>query len=228
MKRWFIVEMLQNGATRGRLAGTLALSCVAQGWRKWEGERPRAPVSRIGTVAMLVLLGCGVAFAGTTNVPAQTGFAQFQAIAERNVFNPNRVPVRRGSGRVENARPSSADLITLVGTMSYTKGTFAFFSGSTADYQKALERDGKIAGFTVAAIQPDAVTLTTSNRTVELPVGGQLQRDAEIGWMLVPVATQAVVQAEAQESSSPAGDSSGGAPGDILKKLMQKRKQELQ
>ena len=114
--------------------------------------------------------------------------------------------------------------------MSYEKGTFAFFAGSAAEYQKVLARDGEIAGFKLAAIQPKAVLLTVSNNTIELPVGAQLRRDEDAGWQLVPEAgTQPVERTETQAVPPPqAAEDAGGDPGDVLQKLMQKREQELQ
>ena len=178
----------------------------------------------------LVLAGlaaCGAASAGQTNATSRAEYAYFRVIPERNLFNPNRYPLRRGAVRIDTGgRPAPADAFTLVGTMSYAKGTFAFFAGAAAEYQQVLERGGEIAGFRVVAIQPNAVLLITSNSTLEVRVGAQLQRDAETGWVLVPDAgAPAAVPAEAPAVPPPAD---GGAPSDVLKRLMQQREQELQ
>jgi len=174
------------------------------------------------------ILAYGPAIAAPTNLPVRADYACFSVVPDRNIFNPNRYPHHTKSGRTETAHATPVDAITLVGTMSSVKGTFAFFAGSTADYQKVLTRDGEIAGFKLTAIQPNAVLLTASNTTVELPVGAQLHRDTEAGWQLAQEAgTQPVERAEAPAVPPPAAEA-GGDPGDVLKKLMQKREQELQ
>lgn len=179
-------------------------------------------------VAACGMFACGPASAAPTNLPVRADYACFSVVPDRNIFNPNRYPHHTKAGRTETVHAATTDTFTLVGTMSYPKGTFAFFDGSTADYQKVLERGGEIAGFKVSGIQPSTVLLTASNSTIELPVGAQLHRDADAGWQLVPAAgTQPVERAEAPVLPPPAADA-GGDPGDVLKKLMQKREQELQ
>jgi len=124
------------------------------------------------------------------------------------------------------------DAFQLVGTMSYEKGTFAFFDGSNADYQKALERDGLIAGFTLTAIGPNAVVLAINNKSVELKVGDQMRRDEETGWQLIqdaeaPSGSPLVDKTDAPAEPPPAGDG-GSDQSDVIKKLMQRREEELQ
>ena len=110
--------------------------------------------------------------------------------------------------------------------MTYEKGTFAFFSGASTNYQKVLQRDGEIAGFKIASITPDAVTLATSNSTVIVRVGSQMQCDRVAGWTQAQYATTQMVDQATAPVVPPATDSAGSSS-DILKKLMQKREQEL-
>ncbi len=42
--------------------------------------------------------------------------------------------------------------------MSYAKGNFAFFDGTSPDFRKVLELEGSIADFKVIAITPKSVT----------------------------------------------------------------------
>ena len=177
--------------------------------------------------ATLGLAACGAALAGQTNTLSKADYAFFKLIPDRNIFNPNRHPHRPGTQRTEPASTAPADTLTLVGTMSYEKGTFAFFDGSHTDCQKVLERNGEIAGFTLAAIQPNTVLLAAGTNSIELKVGAHLRRDAEAGWQLVQdTGMPPVERADAPTPSSPAGDASGDQ-NDVLKKLMQQREQEL-
>src|SRR5262249_468863 len=59
----------------------------------------------------------------------------FRIVTERNIFDPNRGPaIRPRSGPTR-----STDYFALVGTMSYEKGLFAFFDGTSSEYRKALK-----------------------------------------------------------------------------------------
>ena len=51
--------------------------------------------------------------------------------------------------------------MTLVGTMTYEKGTFAFFDGSSSEYRKALKRAGIIAGYKLTSIAANSVELAS-------------------------------------------------------------------
>ena len=51
--------------------------------------------------------------------------------------------------------------------MSYRKGMFAFFNGTSDDYRKALQQGGTIAGYTVAKIDIDGVQLKVSGNTID-------------------------------------------------------------
>jgi hypothetical protein len=148
-----------------------------------------------------------VVAAGTCAAPAQetnrvkTGdFSAFQIISDRNIFNPNRRP------RIVNQRqpPKVVDSFSLAGTMSYAKGDFAVFNGSSSDYRRVLQTGGRIASYTVTRIGQDAVTLTADTNRVELQVGMQLRRNADGVWS---VAEQADAPETAYASNSSGRDS---------------------
>src|SRR5690348_9065903 len=60
--------------------------------------------------------------AGTNSNSSPLDFSAFRLVVDRNIFDPNRAP-RRGP----TAPVRTVDAFTLVGTMSYEKGIFAFF-----------------------------------------------------------------------------------------------------
>ena len=123
------------------------------------------------------LLVAASAAAQSTN---GTGFAQFQMIGQRNIFDPDRVPNRPYA----RSAPKVVDSFSFVGTMSYAKGTFAFFDGTSADFRKVLERDGEILGFKVVAISPKAVTLRSGTNETVLKLGTQMHRDDNGQWVV--------------------------------------------
>jgi len=161
----------------------------------------------------------------------------FSILWERNIFNPSRRPFRRGAPRIERefSRPSS-ESFALIGTMSYDKGDFAFFGGSSSEFRKVLKPDDTIAGYKVAEIAPNYVKLSgTNGQTLELPIGMEMRkRDEE--WRLAerPGPTENPASPDATSISNAPGASaeqteptSNSPENDVLKRLLQKREQEL-
>ena len=155
-----------------------------------------------------------------TNAPAALDFSAFRLITERNIFDPNRSP-----RAVVSARPKTVDAFSLVGTMSYAKGDFAFFDGTSSDYRKVLKVAGTIAGYTVQAISPDSVKLVRENQQLDLAVGTQLRRQDDGTW--VKAAAAGAYAASSSSANPSSSDSSGsGGESDIIKRLMMRRQQE--
>ena len=105
--------------------------------------------------------------AQTTNAPAQLSFDAFRMISDRNIFNPNRVG--RGAPRTTRRDTTPAahvEFFSLVGIMSYEKGLFAFFEGTSADFKKVLQADAVIGQYKVASVVPDAVRLTSGTNAM--------------------------------------------------------------
>jgi hypothetical protein len=175
--------------------------------------------------------------AQSNNVPGPTAYSAFSRfITERNIFDPSRyqhsVPA--------NYRPRvsrSAPTFTLVGTMSYEKGMFAFFDGNNPDLQKVLYQSdsNSIAGYLVAEINPTGVKLQSADKkqTVQMKIG-EMMRQEGTEWRpagrgeLAALTTESAGSAvESPGSSAGAAPASATAPNDVLKKLMQLREQEL-
>jgi hypothetical protein len=197
------------------------------------------------SILLLTLLAVSAAPGQSTNVvadapPDYSTFSQF--IATRNIFNPDRVPIHESTGRRRRrSTPAGTPFIALVGTMNYQKGMFAFFNGNPADNQKVLQNDGKIAGYTVKEITPAGVVLTSAGtNVVRLSIGAQLRQDGT-NWELVAAgdtqtsATETTTSSAGNAASStddagstpPAAIGSSSEPNDVLKRLMEKRAQEM-
>ena len=152
----------------------------------------------------------------------------FRLIWERNIFNPNRSPGRdnsriASSPRDSGSRPGRTESFALVGTMSYEKGSFAFFESSSYQYQKVLETSNTIAGYTIAAITPTHVKLESTNgQAIELPVGMQMKKEDEGEWSV----SERPPSAAGYGRSSVSTSGSGAEASEVLKRLMQKRAQE--
>lgn len=170
--------------------------------------------------------------AGTNGGLASLDYSAFKIIVDRNIFDPNRYPHRAGEPRVRSA-PKTVDSLSLVGTMSYEKGWFAFFDGSSSEYKKVLKLTDTIAGYKVAEIEPDAVKLVVGTNRLELKVGVQMRREDEGAWLVTGqsgsyLASPTTTSTNAVAATASAGPdaASSAAESDIIKRLMQKRQQE--
>jgi|GEM_PF-5588761 len=179
-----------------------------------------------------------VAAASTNAVSSGYDIKSFEAISQKSIFNPNR-SARRSDSRSEPVKPKRVDSFSLVGTVSYDKGIFAVFDGSSYEYRKNLKVSDKIAGYSIDEIGQDyAILGAASNKTLRLPVGGQLRRTEGEKWIYRPPAEAApeVAASDSTSSSSVTNstDSSSSGSGDkptvptavesdIMKRLMAKR-----
>ncbi len=188
--------------------------------------------------------------AAQTNAPGKLDYALFNIVTERNIFNSHRSAKYKPA--TEPGPQAKIDSFALVGTMSYNKGPFAFFEGTSSDYRKALKLEDAIAGFRVAEIAPAFVKLASPSNELELQVGMELRRENKGPWRLsatseLPLAGATSATGVGQNrgsSSSPDGgpprvDSESGAAGtnsgtaaisggstDILEILRRRREQE--
>lgn len=171
--------------------------------------------------------------------------AAFAIISERNIFNANRVgAVRISSG--SSRRPPRVESFTLVGTMAYEKGVFAFFEGSSSEFTKVIQAEGVIAGHKLADILASSVKLEADGKLIDLPIGSQMRREDAGTWRVAEVAAGSTGGESSSSSSRRNGDSAsrrsatpepaGKAPAtaapssaeqsEILKRLMERRERE--
>jgi hypothetical protein len=202
--------------------------------------------SKIYLALAAVLAGGVGVFAQSNGVPDGTDYAKFsQFVTDRNIFDPARVPRFTSSGtrrttyrrttRVNNLAPA----LTLVGTMSYEKGMFAFFNGNNSDLKKALQVGDKIAGYTVVDISANVVKLETADKKkqFEMKVGDAMRQEngrwvfagaddlpAETG----PAATTETMGSPGRQNATPATPASANQPNEVLKRLMELREKENQ
>lgn len=173
----------------------------------------------------------------TTNEPAAsvtTGsrveFSAFRGVGDRNIFNPNRSARSPRGG--ETRRPARVDTVSLVGTLSYHQGDFAFFDGSSPAFRKAARTNETVADFRVATIGTDEVTLEVNGKPVTVRVGARFRREEDGPWEVASTGASTAATAASTEAAG-AGSSNGndsapsGAASDILARLRQKREQEL-
>jgi hypothetical protein len=140
---------------------------------------------------LLVLLAAQnfPAVAQNTNALAPADYPKF--IAQRNIFDPDRYPYVPGSPPrprpVVNSPPRQTDSFSLVGIIGYGEGrqagVYAFFDGSSLQYRKSAQVNDGIAGFKVADIAANSVTLASGTNTLVLGIGEQLHDDGSGRWV---------------------------------------------
>lgn len=156
-------------------------------------RRPARFPRVLAHLLVLVCAGTGLvptAPAQETNAPAasspppvsRSDFATYRVIAERNIFNAGRSGRTGLAAARDTRRPPRVDTVALVGTMSYEKGTFAFFEGSSSEYRKVLKLGGSIAGYTLREITAAGVQLQQGEKNLQLKVNHQLRREDEGEW----------------------------------------------
>lgn len=187
--------------------------------------------------------------AAATNGPASTDYAYFQPVNDRNIFNPARVPNRPDRPRpTETRRTPKVESLSLVGTLRYEKGIFAFFDGTSSEFRKALKEGDAVGGHRILSVTDSTVRLVVQDRAVDLKVGNQLRREDEGEWTLASGVTLGASSASggsgstssssssgntasasansSNASSSSSSGSSGGGAEEILRRLRERRAQE--
>ncbi len=203
--------------------------------------------TKSATLALLAVALASNAAASTepTNTRAKLDYSTFKLIAQRNIFNAHR-SIKPPTARGESRPPPRIDTFTLVGTLRYEKGVFAFFEGSSPEYRKVVKVAGSIAGCQVTDIEPASVKLAAGTGDIQLSVGRQLRREEGGVWRLAEVNESATITPAAAVSrptsppdtarattAGPAAatavsnpDSQPDLTDPVLVRLMEKRKQE--
>lgn len=157
--------------------------------------------------------------------PNPRDYGTFKLITDRNIFSPSRSGRSTRPGPATPKKVPKVETVSLVGIMGYDKSMFAFFDGSSAEFKKVLKPAEVIAGHQIMAINADQVTLVAGGREVALRPGMQLRREDEGNWL--PVSPEAMVTRSSGVAKAEPEASGSDAEAEILKKLMQKREQEM-
>ena len=214
-------------------------------------------MSRINTIAILALLaalplGAPRATAADGDTPDDatpaTDYASFSILMERNIFDPDRSPAQPWRAETETQelpRPVPEDTIDLLGTMITPDWSVAIFQGSNSEFNRKCRIGETVAGLRIDRIGTDSVALAGDGDTsLTLPVGYRMQRHGDTPWAIgsaspapmssmstgapPPTANIAPAQTGASPATpAPASGGSGGGADEILKRMMERRQQEI-
>ncbi len=166
--------------------------------------------------------------AATATVAPAGSFESFSLIAERNIFNPNRIGRTRAN---PDAPAPRTDQIALVGTVERGASLVAVFDGSESAWRRSLAVGESIGDFKVVRITSAGADLERDGKPVSLLVSHSLRRPEGGDWTV----------AKPPADVPPAGGLIGPRPGDtsaappeipsnaseVLKRLMKQREQQL-
>jgi hypothetical protein len=166
-------------------------------------------------------------------------FDSYSFILDNNIFDSNRQDRARLEAERRKNQQSSIPVnrFALVGTMHNEGEAFAFFTGTDRDFRSVLKVDQEIAGYTVQEINKKVVKLAKDGETFEFGIGMEMTRTGDDPWELIE-------NSRSDWSASVGGDRSrrdstststtqeapaplSGAKSDILKKMMERRRQQL-
>ncbi len=171
-------------------------------------------------------------------------FDSFKLIHTRNVFDPDRRPVRPAGPSTTSAGRS--DYLALTGTLLDATKSYAFFSGSRMEFNKVLSVGDKIANAKVTQITPVNIVVERDGRSTTVAVGQTVPLDAKSVPGAAPVpdvtatstndtaapgnaapANAAPANAAPGAPAAPGGKPPTGSKEDLIRKMMERRQQDL-
>ncbi|MCX7000771.1 MAG: hypothetical protein NT106_10840 [Candidatus Sumerlaeota bacterium] len=187
-------------------------------------------------IIFITLLVAVLSLPVATEAADKSDFKDFKIVANRNIFDSERTPSQEGSPRPQAVPKDPPEEFRLVGVMISGKDSTAFFDGSRSDYKGQWKRGDIIAGFKIRIIRTSGLLLEKDSRRMVMTVASVMKKNDQNRWELSKSATH--VSKPPEPASSSPQDVKGGAKGevkgseagggDILKKLMERRKKEVE
>ena len=205
-------------------------------------KRPlMALIALAGGFAVLLVNAAESEATPATEAPTRQGidFESYSFILDNNIFDSNRQDRARLEAERRRNQQSSIPInrFALVGTMHNEGDAFAFFTGTDRDFRSVLKIDQEIAGYTVKEINKEIVKLEKDGETIEFGIGMEMTRKGDDPWELIKssqsdwrasVGNDRSRRDSGSTSSNQASPSPlTGAKSDILKKMMERRRQQL-
>ena len=172
----------------------------------------------------------------TSNDGRQT-YESFRLVHTRNVFDPDRRPVRPANVSGPTAA-TRTDYVALTGIALDGEKSLAFFSGSRAEFNMVIPAGSKVAGATVAKINPMDIEVDRKGRHLVIAVGQTVPLDDKSAPAAAPAdqpAAAPAILAVAGNSPSTAVPNAGSAPGaspstanldEIRRRMMERHNQD--
>ena len=162
------------------------------------------------------------------------GYEAFKIVRTRNIFDPNRKPVRvEPPPRASTPPRPRSSTFTLTGTMVREGRSLAFFGGSRSEFSKVISVGDSVANYKIAAIEPGQVELEREGKKVTLAIGKPFTIESAPGAAAEPDEPEAPAEGTKTEGTegtkppdAPAPPTGGDAKSEIIRKMMEKRAKE--
>jgi hypothetical protein len=187
-------------------------------------------------IIFITLLVAVLSLPVATEAADKSDFKDFKIVANRNIFDSERTPSQEGDPRPRAVPKDPPEEFRLVGVMISGKNSTAFFDGSRSDYKGQWKRGDIIAGFKIRIIRTSGLLLEKDSRRMVMTVASVMKKNDQNGWELSKSATH--VSKSPEPASSSPQDAKGGVKvevkgseasgSDILKKLIERRRQEVE
>ena len=178
-------------------------------------------------------------------------YDSFRLVHTRNVFDPDRRPVRPATNTPNLSPTTRADYAALTGTMLSADKSYAFFSGSRPEFNKVLVVREKIANATIAGITALNIEIERDGKRTTVAVGQTVPFDNQTAPGVPPVEAPETAPSTTTAASTPATSPGATTPAaarpltgatttastapkgppanldEIRRRMMEKRQQEL-
>ncbi|MGC9326472.1 MAG: hypothetical protein ACP5I1_02450 [Candidatus Hinthialibacter sp.] len=192
----------------------------------------------ISMLMSAVCLICSIIASGEdqpSEDPPASEFEKYSILMERNIFNPNRQGP--SAPKIVQVVAPKIDQFFLVGTMIDETNAYAFFEGAESAFNSVCQIGSVIAGHKIEEIRSDGVTLIANEQPIQIAVGKGMMRKDQGAWEIISETPRARQRAPSSSSDQEAQivssdkasppETQSNTTNDILKKLMEKRRQEL-
>jgi len=165
------------------------------------------------------------------------GYEAYKLVRTRNIFDPNRKPVREAPPRSNTPPRPRSSTFTLTGTMVREGRSLAFFSGSRSEFSKVISVGDSVANYKIIAIQPAQVELEHDGKKLMLAIGKPFQIERAPGAPGDPEPTDDPPPPDSTNTTdsaappstqaTPAVPAGTDAKSEIIRRMMERRAKEM-
>ena len=190
----------------------------------------RFPISDFRFLILLLALSLPCFGQNTPAADSQSAWAQYQVILQRNIFSRQRGPIlsrQPGESPGTVVTPNPESYFLLKGIVQEADKFIAFLEDNRGNGVLRLREGDQVARGVVKNFTLDSIEYQFEDRTINVPVG----RDLEGGRGAITINRLMELSAASAPASEQKGASAqpanSAAEAEILKKLMEQRKQQL-
>jgi len=183
----------------------------------------------------MCLISVYLAAQESESAPTETGpsFENFELIWQRNIFDPSRR--KQVEEPVVRAPEPVVYEFSLLGTLVTENNSYAFFEGNRSSLSGVVKQGESFEPFIVQAISTTSIQLVSGEENIPLKIGMTLRREEEQDWNVIDSESVGPSSGRSSDDSRPLASKSeehdeetvDEDSNDVLKRLMEQRKQEL-